>query len=230
MDKVKSAFTFVLGEDYGRAVAFSIGVFVTAVLYQNFIMIQKDTQLDSKQQLIYVKEDRIKAVNDQIDVLKLQLAYKPYKDKKEFEDLESENIELSVQNANLSALLEEVKTIDNSKDIKQFADDIAKLKSENIKLTNELATYISDIVVHSERVSLGHSWSGFGGVVVFGLDRLSASGYGEARLSVNGETTNKRIYPGDQFTFEVANTQYILNVLSVEYVASQIKIGVSKKI
>ncbi|WP_113875037.1 hypothetical protein [Marinomonas aquiplantarum] len=229
MEVVEKFIQFIKNDISGRLTSFILGVIAMSVMYQNFILVEKDTQLHSKEQLINVKEERIKSINDQINVLKVQLSYKPFKDKKEVEDLTAQNKELSEENEKLISLVTELKSISQNTVSENLVEDFAKLKKSNLELEKRLATYTSKYIVEKEDIPLGRSWNGFDGVVVFGVENLTVTGAGDIRFSVNGKTEAKRVYPGDQFQFTLGENQYLLNVVAVEYVSSKITVSISKK-
>ncbi|OEE72198.1 hypothetical protein [Vibrio genomosp. F6] len=230
MEGLDKIISFIFGDISGRVTALIVGVIATSVVYSELILVEKDTQLDSKQQLILVKEERIKSVNDQINVLKSQLIYKPYKDKKDFEDLQQINTSLEKENLRLSQLVSELQKVGDNVNAEELVASLSEIKQENLQLKNELSLYTSEIVIKDQRIDLGKAWSGFGGVVVFGVDEISVLGYSKTRLSVNGNTTTMETNAGDQYVFTVGENEYLLNILSVEYVSSRVSISVSKKI
>jgi hypothetical protein len=230
MDALEKLVSFIASDVIGRVTALLIGIVASSIVYQNLIMVEKNTQLDSKEQLISVKEERIKSVNDQLNVLKSQLSYKPYKDKQKFEDLTQKNKELEKENTTLSKVVDELKIISQSPNAGDIANDISVLKEENVVLKSKLSGYESNVLIENEVVDLGKSWSGFGGVVIFGIEELSVIGHGTARLSVNGTTISRKILPGDQLKFEVGIHKYLLNIQTIEYVRSEVKISVTKQI
>lgn len=230
MDALEKLVSFIASDVIGRVTALLIGIVASSIVYQNLIMVEKNTQLDSKEQLISVKEERIKSVNDQLNVLKSQLSYKPYKDKQKFEDLTQKNKELEKENTTLSKVVDELKIISQSPNVGDIANDISVLKEENVVLKSKLSGYESNVLIENEVVDLGKSWSGFGGVVIFGIEELSVIGHGTARLSVNGTTISRKILPGDQLKFEVGIHKYLLNIQTIEYVRSEVKISVTKQI
>lgn len=230
MDGLEKLVRFILSDVIGRVTALIIGVIASSIVYQNLIMVEKNTQLDSKEQLIAVKEERIKSVNDQINVLKTQLSYKPYKDKQEFEDLTNQNKDLESTNSTLSKVVEELKNISETPNSDNLAKDIYQLKEENILLSAKLAKYETDKLVVNEVVEKGKSWLGFGGSVIFGIDSMSVYGYADARLSVNGTTVVRKVFPGDQLRIEIGKMKYLLSIQTIEYVSSRVLISVSKQI
>ena len=230
MEGLDKIISFIFGDISGRVTALIVGVIATSIVYSELILVEKDTQLDSKQQLILVKEERIKSVNDQINVLKSQLIYKPYKDKKDFEDLQQINASLEKENLRLSQLVSELQKVGDNVNAEELVASLSEIKQENLQLKNELSLYTSEIIIKDQRIDLGKAWSGFGGVVVFGVDEISVLGYSKTRLSVNGTTTTMKTNAGDQYVFAVGENEYLLNVLSVEYVSSRVSINVSKKI
>ncbi len=230
MDGLEKLVKFIFGDVTGRITAVIVGIIATSVVYNELILVNKNTQLDSKEQLLLVKEERIKSVNDQINVLKSQLTYKPYKDKKDFEDLQQMNASLKQENTHLSQLVTELQKVGDNVNSEELVESLTKIKQENIKLKGELALYSSEYILENQHVDLGSSWSGFGGVVVFGVESISVLGHSQTRLSVNGKTSSTKTYAGDQFVFKVGNNEFLLSVIAVEYVSSRLTISISKKI
>jgi len=229
-NEISKTLTFLLADPVGRIGALIIGIIVTVLAYENFVIFQKDVQLISKDQLIRVKEERLKQLNDQISGLKVEIAYKPLKEKRILNELSEKSQDLEDRNKALSEITQSIKS-DNKSEFKvsELAQKIKNLKEKNLDYKRKLLNYESNIIASDQNIEIGSSWEGFGGRVLFGVSDISVAGYANTYLSVDGATEKHKVWPGQQFQFQLSNQNYLLNVVSISYVGSRATISISKK-
>ncbi len=228
-NELHKTLAFLSADPIGRGAALLIGIIACAFTYENFLIAQKDVQLTSKDELIGVKDERLKQLNDNIAGLKVELDYKPLKEKRLLDELTEKNETLKMQNAALSEIEKSVKSNGNDKlTTADLITEVKKLKETNAEIRRKLATYEFSTLVPNLDIRKGDSWEGFGGRVLLGLKDVSVSGFAKVNFTYDGASEPKEIGPGDQFKFFVNDQRYVLNILSVVYVGSKITISVSK--
>jgi len=244
-NEVHKFLQFLRNDPLGRIASLIIGGIIAVLIYEKFVMSQKEAQLVSMGALIEVKEERMKLIYDQVRGLKTELVYKPLKEQRLFEELTLQYNALKIEKNALkiekNALLKLGVSIKASKDviveINKLENNIRTLKESNNdfiskldKKTKSLQKYESLILVDSKHLAEGSSWQGFGGQVNFGLLKISVYGSAKINLSVKGKTSASDVFPGDQLDFSIGENKYLINISQISYVGSKISISISKEI
>ena len=226
---IQHTLSFILYDPIGRGASLIVGIVVTALVYEYFVMVQKEAQLVSKDELIRIKDERMKQINDQVEALKADLDFKPLRERRVLEGLKEKNDELARQNKALAQIAESVgDSIVHLPDAEAFARTVEKLKDENTDLIEKLGRYEARTIVSEMTVGKGDTWTGFGGRVVFGVKDLRVQGFAQTQFSVDGISKRRDLWPGDQIKFELDQQSYLLNIESVRFVLSRVVIGVSR--
>lgn len=110
-DNVSAVINFIKRDPLGRLTAVIIGIIITVFAYQNYFIPSKDEQLnemqrhnDTKDELIRLKEERLKQSSDKANYLALQLEYFPVESNRQIGELKKKNDNLRARNDELMRL------------------------------------------------------------------------------------------------------------------------------
>lgn len=229
-NQVTNTVSFLLADPVGRIGAFILGIVLSIVCYQNFIMVEKQAEINNKDELIRVKEERLKQKNDVIEGLKIELSYKPLKEKRILDQLAMQNNDLKLRNLALETI---AKSVDIEKSVtnnyEELINQVNSLKSNNEQLSIDLLSYQNEIIIDNYSLNSGEAWNGFGGAISFGVKSVRLDNYSDITFSVQGTSTIIRVWAGTQIPFTLTGRDYILSVGKVSYVGGRVEITVSKK-